>query len=193
MKACELFLKNGESPIAFSCEKCGRLGTYKDDIERCCSLNICACGAACELYYTSCKKCVNKLEENKEQKRFENAEKTTSWDGWVYCQGVGSEYYSSLEEFLDVAGELEGEGEDSEGILGKINYVWTCTPNQVVKIDIEDIKSLVADNSDTWDGFDPNNLDGLEELDRALQMFRETNKNVLSYYPNYKKVLVLSK
>ena len=103
----------------------------------------------------------------------------TTWDGWIFD---GNDFYESVEDMLDM---LDGDGRESP------EYVWSCKPDYFVKADVGDITEQMADRA--YEDWDPETLNGLDELKVALDRFNEANKHVCSYSPDYSKAIILTK
>ena len=130
-------------------------------------------------------KCFSATSTRHDAERFAAAEKITSWNGPVYCEGVGYNegYFSDLGEFLDYAADRFEDGFPS--------HLWTCETIPVVNLDLEQILENEIENCSIED-FDQDELQGREELDAAMEKFNELNKDRTYYEANYKKALVLN-
>lgn len=117
----ELVIKEENRSVGYACGACGALFLFRKGepeegecaAKRDEALNhcrkFCACGAALEKYYRlRCAACEGKLAAEREQKRFEAAEKVTleDYDGPVYWN---DEYYDSVDELLDHCENCEFE------------------------------------------------------------------------------------
>lgn len=186
MSATELFHKDGRSAGVYVCEGCRTVAPSKEAAEQCsnCRLYKCdKCGADCDKHWTRCKSCRDKDDAEKEAKRFADAEKLTSWDGWVYCEGTGDDGFStSLQELLD---ECENEGVEIP------DYVWACEANYFVKATVSDITAWLE--GEAYADWDPSTLNGLDELKAALDKFNEANAEVCSYAPDYTRAVIIPK
>ena len=178
MNAQELFLKDGKSSGVFFCEKCRMTARTQEAAEQCCKSYVCrTCGKDTkERFRLICDACWNAEQEATELARFNAAEKVYDWPDWIYD---GSEFFESVDDMLDVKGDDEKFHE----------YVWTCVPYYFVHADISDITERLDDVA--YEGFDPDTLDGLDELKIALDKFNEANKNVCSYSPDYSKAVLI--
>lgn len=197
MKTQELFeqiqekiildLKEGE----MRCPKCKGLRFFyveengKAHIEACreChtgKLYVCKyCHKANKTDYCSCKE----AREARDNARFEKAEKLTpdQYDGWVYFDGMGYNegYFESLNALIE---HCEDEGIEAPG------WVYCCTEmSHKLYIDsaiermlddaFEDARDHLVDEKELYDFVDKWNA----------------KQTVTSYYPNYKRVVVLRK
>lgn len=187
MNATELYLKDGKSAGIFYCEKCRCVAGSQVLAEQCCKDYLCSkCGKDVgSRSWLVCDACRAADEIAKEHERFEKAEKLTTWDGWVYLEGIGSEGFSqSLSDFYDNWADEHDEG----GELPK--YVWACKVNHFVNADVSDITDRMADEA--YEDWDADTLDGLDELKAALAKFNEVNAAVCSYQPDYSKAILLN-
>jgi hypothetical protein len=103
------------------------------------------------------------------------------WDGWVYCEGVGSDYFESVQDLLD---ELYDPDDFPE-------FVWACKPRHFAKINLCHSFENMCDNA--WETFEPDeDLKGIPELEAAVKRFEDLNHDVVSYSPDYTKAVLLS-
>ena len=116
-------------------------------------------------------------------KRFEKAEKLTEWDGWVTD---GDRYWDSVESYLDERGEPDED--DGEGPT----YLWVATPQQVIPdLDVADVvEHYVTDRG--WEDCSVDDLEGVKELQAALDVFVKANKQVVSYTPDTTRAVLLA-
>ena len=178
MNATELFVKEGKSAGIYFCGQCRCVSRTQAEAEQCCKPYACdKCGKEILRYHTRCDDCHNVERARVERERFDKAEKLTEWTGWVYCEGLG---------FRDGFFESIAELSDEEGLP---EYVWTCTPDHFVHADVSDITERIADQA--YEDWDPDELNGLEELRAALDKFNEANKDAISYSPDYTKAVLL--
>ena len=186
MNAQELFLSSGKSAGVWYCEKCRIVHRERDQAEQCCGVRKCACGKECNPHYTSCDSCMEVREMQRERERFEKSEKLTSWDGPVFCEGYGNDgYHESVESLLD---EIE-DNRDGDDFVDP-EYCWACDKVQFVQASIDDITSRME--GDMPEDFDTHDLNGLPELQAALDAFNEANKDQVSWQINYKKSVLLT-
>ena len=187
MNATELYLKEGKSAGVFYCEKCRNVAGSQHLAEQCCKNYLCSkCGKDTgSRSWLVCDACRAADEVAKERARFEKAEKLSAWDGLVYLEGTGRDGFSdSLSDFYDNWADDHDEG----GELPK--YVWACKANHFVNAAVSDITERMCDYA--YEDFDPETLDGLDELKSALQKFNEANAAVCSYGPDYSKAILLN-
>jgi len=81
--------------------------------------------------------------------------------------------------------ECEADDDDE-----KPKYVWACKKNFFAVADVSDITERIADNG--YEDFDPDDLNGLDDLKAAIEKFNEANKDVVSYEPDYGVAILLN-
>ena len=179
MNATELFHKDGKPAGLFYCEKCRMMAQNRETAEQCCQNYKCSvCGRDTgERHWLICEECRRADDARKEREHFEKAEKLHSCDGPVWH---GDEFYQDLETMLDM---LDGDP------LPK--YVWASNENHFVHACVEDITGCME--GDAYEDWDPETLNGLDELKVALDKFNEANKEVVSYTPDYTKAVMVEK
>lgn len=174
MNATNLFHADGKPSKVWFCSACRMTGADQDAAERCCRPNVCACGAEIdERYYATCKACREKVSEGRELAKFQAAEKVENYDGPVYSDGLGwnEGYFSNLEEMMDEIPPEEWP-----------EYVWTCDVTPTVSLSFGNL----IDNIEFPENQDEHDLDGVKELEEALEAFNKKNENMTSWNPNYK-------
>ena len=178
LNAVELFHQDGRPANVFYCGKCRTVSTGRNHAEQCCQNYLCTkCGGETGgRAWLVCEPCRRAQDEAREAQRFEQAEKVTEWSGPVY---VNDHYYRNLEEYFDYANE---EGWDAR-------YVWTCDEVHFVKACISDITGNME--GEAYEDWDPETLNGLEDLKAALDKFNEANVGQVSWTPNYNRALLL--
>lgn len=188
MNATELYLKDGKSAGVFYCEKCRHVAGSQILADQCCKNYLCSrCGNDVgSRSWLICETCRHAADVEKELDRFNRAEKLTAWDGWVFLEGTGHDGFSeSLSEFCDYWSDEYGEGAKLP------EYVWACKVNHFVRATIDDI--IGGMESEAPDDFDFDSLEGLHELESALEKFNQENSDVCSYSPDYSKAILLNK
>lgn len=159
----------------YECGICKKVYFDEKIAEDCCKNYNCEdCGVEIPRYRLLCDTCSLK-------RKFEKAEKLTKWDGWVYWEGLGyNEGY-----FRDI-GELIEHCED-EGIAVP-DWVFTCTPTNH-KLDIKYAIEIMLDDAyeDAYEG-----LIDLDELEEFIDKWN-AKQRIVTYYPNYKKILLVKK
>jgi hypothetical protein len=127
---------------------------------------VCDCGQAKKQRYdTRCPACEQKARAERERQLFERAEKVNLSE--FDPEFVEWADYSSTEEFYEAMVELAESGEELP------TYVWCCKASTVVHLDLERV--LENAEQDPYEDFDYRELNGLPELERALEAFNQTN------------------
>lgn len=187
MNSIELYHQDGTSSGVFYCTKCRCVNRSKEEADKCCEPTKCQhCGAETGIrFYLTCEKCERANRAKLEADRFEKAKKLTEWDGWVYLEGTGSDGYSeSLDDFWDNWENDHAEGDE------KPKYVWSCKKNHFAVADVSDITDRICESA--YSDFDPDDLNGLDDLKAAIDKFNEANKDVVSYEPDYDVAILLN-
>ena len=189
MEAFELHKEGGLPTGIFACGKCRIVfgGIYwpnpQQAAEDCCKPKLCPdCGQEIPKH-SYCRPCQVIKEAQKLQAQFEAAEKLTVWDGVTYSPHFDMFFEpGELEDWLDDFDDEE-EGE-------RPTWVFTCREKAPPKLLASDLVETLAEEmfEDAGDHFA-----GVEELQKALDIFWEVNKDVVTYIPNYNQVLLLGK
>lgn len=146
----------------------------------CCDRH-CECGVSIPSTCVMCDSCHNKKLEQDETERFQKAGviDLVDWNGPVYSPNT-DEYYSALDDLL--------EGNEADHLP---EYVWPCDAIEFVKVDIGDILDQIQ--SEGYEDFDADDLNGIDDLKAAIELFNERNKGQHLYQPNYSKVILIEK
>jgi hypothetical protein len=186
MAAIELYHQDGHSAGIYYCSECKIVARTKEEAEHCHGERLCiSCGKQFKRYgyYKLCEECEHKewteKEQKKEQERFEQATKITEDEytgDHVYC---GDDYYESVEYAVDQF--LPGQEPE---------YVWACKPTRLPRVDLEDVTSNLLDNM--WDDADINDLNGVEELETALEAFNKANEDLPMREPDYSTAILVN-
>lgn len=184
LNAIELFLSTGKSAKVWACGKCKLVKKDEEDAKLCCEPWTCKnCGLHCDQYRTLCESCDQHRRGLIKARRMEAAVEVTDYDGWVFCEeidGHNNGYWPSLGEFQDY---MFDDFEHSSP-----EFVYCCTPEtkeicitDVVQTMLCDIDDEMADNF-----FD--SLEGMAELEAAVEKWNLTNKTRLTLYEaDYKR------
>lgn len=191
MNIFQLYRQSGESVNVWVCGKCGKVGWNQQVAEKCCLPHTCrTCGKEEQL--SECWECSKKRHAKKELDRYEKAEKVTTWDGWVFCdEGFGYQdgYFKSVSSLL---GYITDHNADQDDPLLTPEYAWTCQKRQFVSVDAEDIYERIENDESAYEDFERGSLNGTEELETALLAFAKANEDLVSYYPDYSKAVLLA-
>lgn len=184
-EAVELFKQDGTTAGIFYCSQCRIVHRDKEEAIWCHGERLCSCGKKITQGYfqRECSDCdykTRKSEENaKEVARFEKAAKirASEYAGeMVYC---ADHYYESVEDAIDQY--IEGQHPE---------YVWACRDEGVRKIDLDDATCNVVENM--WEDAELSDLNGIEELETALNAFNEANAGIKVWYPDYSTAILTS-
>ena len=185
MKAIQLFHKDGRSASVWYCEKCLCVAATESVAESCCRPYKCReCGEETENRMLRCNSCRSKLDAAREMEKFAKSAKVTAWDGWIFVEGLGYR-----DGFFESVGDLHDFCGDDEIAIPQ--YAWTCTPTQFAFIDFSEIEQGICENN-AYEDFDPGDLNGVDEIKKAIDAFNESNKELVSYSPDYSKSVLLS-
>jgi len=161
-----VLIKEGDperKPMLYACAKCGSVHSPNiymandevshatarkaaEDCYNCKKNNVCACGAECPKYWTSCYQCQYK-------RKLEAAEEVPD-DGGPYCAFDGDAYYQDLEYARD---------DDCE-------WVSPCTITYP-KIDADDVLDNLL--SDMHEDAEVGDLNGVDEFIAAVEAFNK--------------------
>lgn len=189
MNATNLHLPDGTPTRAWFCTTCRIVHHTQSQAEQCCSPVLCeTCQQpVAEKYWTKCRDCRDAAEIAKEAARFEKATKVpeSEYDGWVYD---GDEFFPCVESLVE---HLEDQ-HDGEDPCSLPLYCWACTPERIIH-DGNNLLDRLIDGLEGWDGFDPSkDLDGIPALQTSLDAFAETNKEVVTYNPDFTRAIIIT-
>lgn len=185
MNAIELFLSTGKSAKVWACAQCKLVKKTEEDAKLCCEPWTCNnCGLHCDPYRTLCESCDQTRRGLIKARRMEAAVEVTDYDGWVFCEeidGHNSGYWPSLDEFIDYAhNEFEG--------VGVPEFVYCCTPEAKEICIIDVVQTLLCNIDDEMADNFFDSLEGMAELEAAVEKWNLTNKARLTLYEaDYKR------
>lgn len=190
MNAKQLYLENGKPSGVFFCEKCKLVHVSLESAEKCCSPNRCTCcGKVLDGKYIGlCDWCTAKKYAQIEKAKFDKAQKIPAdeYDGWVYLDGTGSEGYSdSVASFVE---RWEDDHDENEPLP---QFVWACRKQNFAKLDLDHVLYNIVEEA--WEDFSiGKDLNGVDELSKALDAFNAANETVFSYYPDESVAVLLN-
>jgi len=164
--------------VVYKCSSCKAVYWDEDKAEKCCAPKFCEdCGVEVKKYLIRCKACGLK-------RKFERAEKLTpeEYDGWVYSEevdGYNEGYYADVDEFVEHC-------EDND--VPVPDWVFCCYEHKH-RLDID--SALERMTEDAYEGADEHLVD-VNELYEFVEKWN-AKQNIVSYYPDYKRVVVLKK
>jgi hypothetical protein len=119
--------------------------------------------------------------ERQEAERFEKAEKLTEWDGAVF---LGDDFCTDMGEAMD---RINDYNDDEE----RPKYVWAAKDQQVVDgADVSDVLERFIE-ANGWEDMDNHDFEGVEELQEALERFRDANQSLVAYFPDHTKAILV--
>lgn len=196
MDAYQLFTEAGTATRVWVCGKCHHLrggsaerADGREEAESCCRPKCCPdCGAELPPLrsgWIRCSSCQGKRDQAQTLARQAAAETVADWDGWVYWDGHGTNdgFFESLDELLDWHAD---EVDDHEDAAPLPEFVFCCRTIPFRKVDVGDIKERCVE--DSFDGAEAQ-LQGLTELAAALEAFNAANVLLVSYEPDWKRVV----
>lgn len=136
--------------------------------------------------------CADVRDKERERKRFETCERVGEADvtGMVYSpdlQRHNDGYFHGTDEILEyiedelAAGDLEFEDVPTHCY---------CTTSKSMTIDAQDFIEKMLENS-YEDAYE--DLNGIKELDEAVVRFNAANSGVLTYFPDFKRIVVIDR
>lgn len=124
--------------------------------------------------------CLSARSSMLDKERFDKAQKVESWDGGAW---LGDRYFATMEELCDHLANEESEWPE---------YVWAAKPQTVIgSLAVADVvENQISDRG--WEDMDTSDLNGVAELQTALDQFVEANASVQSYEPDYRTAVLLA-
>lgn len=187
MNAYYLHRPDGTQTTAAACGTCHGIHLSIETAERCCLCTFCKTllgnnETGIAGIHTQCR---NTRDQQSEERAFALAEPVTDYDGPLFCEAAGSGsfgdgYFADLDELYE---SLEDIPVDSWP-----EFAFCCTGTQF-RIDPDHVLEAATENmfEDAYD-----HLDHKEFFVRAVEVFNELNKSVISYEPDYKhKIAIL--
>lgn len=180
--------------IAYACGKCGQVvGSVKDSgdvnaheraVEHCGPWTCKTCGKEHDRpHQYLCHQCFTeaswKRDAAREMERLLVANKVHEWDGPVYCEALSNWNEGFFENPAMLIEVCNDEGRDVPA------YVWTCT-SVSPSVDFDSCREQALD--DHWEGA---YLVDEMELHAFLEQWNQKQTSE-TWYPNYKRALVLS-
>ena len=187
MTAVELFHKDGHSANVWYCGKCRIVAKTQEGAEKCCAERLCSCGKPLRRYSLKCNECDHRDFKAKcdreEEERFDKATKVLAkdWDG-EQCY-YEDHYFETVDEFMEWA---------EDNFINESHYpdyIWNAENQGVRKADIEDIITNCVDS--LWEDADESDLNGVDELQAAVDAFNEANKSVKCYMVDFSTAIIL--
>ena len=173
MNAKELFISEGAPAGIWFCGECRNVAKTQSQAEECCKKYECRiCGEPVEKqFWTVHPEC-------RRNEQIERAEKLDAWDGWVYLEGFYHEFFESVGALVD---EIKNDGE-----VKTPEYVFICKPIQFHAPSVDRIIEWSCD--DHYEDASEH-IKGEVELSLALQRFEAANHHIISYEPDFTKMV----
>ena len=202
MNPAQLLLPDGRPSRVFFCQDCRTVANDEDQLVRLCKCpKTCACGKTVEdKYSTICSVCQrnqwNREAEAKERLRFERAVKLTEaeYDGPVFNDAISwnNGYFRDTGELHDMLTDEDLIEDLTDGFPEAFKppaFAWACHDRPICHLSLSDIlEQACQEEPEDWDSAD---LEGTEDLQKALDVFNELNKKQEVWTPDYKRVIIL--
>ena len=186
MPAIELFHQDGRTAGAWYCEKCRAVHGTEEGATLCHGESLCACGKPTRSRYDNqCQDCNSKAwrerMDREEMARYEKAVKVPQAEWTGYQVFWDDRYFDTVEEAVEHA-EADG-GSTPE-------YIWAAKNQGVPKATIEDLVSRLVE--DMWEDAEVDDLNGVDELQTAVDAFNEANKSVTVWMVDYSAAIIVN-
>lgn len=185
MNAVQLLLPDGRPSGVWFCGQCRNVHCAEDLANSCCSPRICrTCGVIIQsTYKTICDVCFRESVIKRDREKFIAAEKIREEDGtgMMYVEGEPSGYYESSDALIQACEESGVEPP---------SYAWLCEKRHFVKVSLDRILDDIAE--DGYEDFDTDDLNGIPELEAAIEKFEKANHDTYAWAPNFKKAVDFS-
>ncbi len=179
MQAIQLRYPDGSPAAAFFCGNCGMLycGLNSDAADWCCTCSVChkSLGESNpnQRGIYSHPDCERRKRTAITAQRLERATEVENYSGPVYCESSNKDgYFATLNEFVETFMDASSMPE----------FVHTCK-TVPFQLDIDNILENEADHhhDDIYD-----NLDGVNDLEKAIEIFNQRNLTTVSWEVDYK-------
>lgn len=170
----------------FYCSQCRVVHRTKDEAEWCHGERLCACGNKITqgYYQRICSECQSKewreKDRAKEAERFDAAKKIKASEYTGEHVYLGDSYYDSVKDAVDQF--LEGQEPE---------YVWACSEHGIQKLDLDDCICNIVENM--WEDADSSDLNGLDELQAAIDAFNKANESIQLWEPDYSTAILVER
>lgn len=124
----------------------------------------------------------------RDAKRFAEATKVKDVD-WLGGVFFGDDYFASIDELYDKWAELVRY--DEMGFNDHPAYVWAAREQRVIhELTVADVYENHIDDWG-WEDMGAEDLDGVAELQAALDAFAKANEKIVSYVPDYRTAVLI--
>jgi hypothetical protein len=182
-EAVELFKKDGNPAGVFYCSECRAVFASQEQAANCHGERMCACGKKIEVrYHSECSECWLKKsraeEAKREAERFEKAAKIPASEYKGAMVYDNDKFYEEIEDAID--GYLEGQEPE---------YVWACKDVGIPQATTESLYENILENM--WEDADVDDLNGVDELEKAVAAFNSANALIHVYQPDYTTAILV--
>lgn len=191
MNATQLLNADGTPAGIWVCSECRHVTASREVTERCCRCSYCNKtvdqSKGRTAYHMDC---FSADQAERDQKRMAKAEKLDIWDGWVYLDGHGHNegFFRDLQELAECLDDELADG-DLE-VADWPEYAWICNPRPIRIPDLADLIERICD--DGYEGLE-DDLEGLDELGKALDVFAKVNAGLFDYLPSSTQAVAVPK
>lgn len=183
--AIELFHADGKSSGIWYCSECRSVHTQQRTAQSCHGVTHCEdCGKELgkrqPYYRTQCDECSNKAWQEKQTKEeFERYTKAVKIKASGYTGPqvfFADRYYETVEDAIEDCDKPP-------------EYMWAAKDIGLKKATMEDLVDHILEEA--WEDADIDDLNGIEDLQKAIDAFNEANAAVSVYMVDYNEALVL--
>lgn len=126
------------------------------------------------------------MNARKTAQEIQRAEKVTEWSGPIWCGdsfgGLGNGYYHDSDELVHEIRENLHDPLPAYVFLSTSTPVCDC-------VDLQLVSEAIRNNA--WSEFEDDYVEGFQELEVALEVFRSANKELLVYHRDPSRVIHL--
>lgn len=183
--AIELFHSDGRPSGIWYCSECRAVYTKQHGAQRCHGVTHCetckvSLGKRAPHYRKQCEECDRKDWRDKQVKeefdRYTKAVKIAASEYTGPQVFFNDRYYETVEDAID------GCDEPPE-------YVWSAKNIGLRQANLEDLTERVLEEA--WEDAEPDDLNGIDELQKAVDAFNEANIGIAVYMVDYHEAIVL--
>jgi hypothetical protein len=183
--AIELFHADGASSGIWYCSECRAVHNQQRTAQACHGVTHCEdcekeLGKRQPYYKTLCSDCDSKKwREQRAAEEFERYTKAVKIKASEYNGPqvfFNDQYYPTVEEAIDNCDAAP-------------EYIWAAKDIGLKKAAMEDLVDRILEEA--WEDADIEDLNGIEELQKAIDMFNEVNSGISVYMVDYNEALVL--
>ena len=183
MDPVNLLLPDGTPSLVWACGACKLVAADESRARKCCVPIPCThCGEPTESKYrhgyesARHDECERRDRARRDMARIERAEKLETWDGYVWDRG---DYHESLEVYVDHLADTLAPADWPE-------WVHVCKVSHP-RIDAGHVLENVLELG--WEDMDYDDLNGVKELEAAIEAFNKANESVNVYDADMRRVV----